>query len=188
MSNNWTSRGDGETAISKEVLDRYSPQNITDNKDLARQLREIEMNPGLGIVAKINAKRTLFKGVTQAKQMELHHHLESYENYLMARKDVEAKAISQEATRAILMLEMQYIQIMDSLGLEQNERLMDSLKKSGEMFTRKLEELSESDMLPELKVGIQQDYQAIYDKAKARIMASLDDYMNELSSKEGRRG
>ena len=89
----------------EKELRTYSPRNITDEKDFARELQSIDSNQTLTVWDKFKYKKQLMRAVFTAKQREINGHLDSFENYLLARKDVEAKAITLEAQKAIMNLE-----------------------------------------------------------------------------------
>lgn len=184
---NWSKNSSEEREALVEVNKNWAPKKITDQEDLQRSLQDIEMNQAMNVVDKMKAKRQLFKSVFEAKQMELRHNMESYRNYLLARRDVEAKAITLEASKAITIIEGQFFTMMDEIGLVQDSKHMDTLRKAGEMYTTKLSELDDSPMLPQLKVQLQKQYQDIYDKTVARINGSLDEYIDELRRRDGRR-
>ncbi|MBN2657354.1 MAG: hypothetical protein EH225_05285 [Calditrichaeota bacterium] len=165
-------------------LQRYSPRDLTDSKDFSKDLREIDRNQTLSVMDKYKAKKALMRTVFEAKQMEIGHYLESYENYLLARKDVEAKAITLEAQKAIMVLEKEQLEMMKEMGLAHSDEISSTLIKAGEMLTDKLHEVQESEMLPDIKVMVVGNIRNVWQKTNKRILESVDTYMDELYEKE----
>lgn len=126
--------------IKDNALMTRGPRDITDERNFTQEIQKIENNQALSMVDKF-----------KAKQQEINHRLDSYRNYLLARKDVEAKAITLEAQKAIMALESQQVQMMKDLGLDHSDEVSDTLIKAGTMLTRKLEEVSSSVMTDAIK-------------------------------------
>lgn len=162
------------------------PKDIADDRNLTREIQQIEMNMALSVLDKFKAKRQLMKSVHQAKLLEINHRLDSYGNYLMAKKDVEAKAITLEAQKAIMTLERQQVQMMKDLGLDHSDEVSDTLIKAGNMLQRKLNEVVESPMSEEIKKNTLDNIRRVWDRTNSRIMDSLDSYMDELYEKENK--
>lgn len=172
----------------QKELARYAPRDLTDSKDFARDLRAIDSDETLTQVDKYRYKKQLMRAVYQAKQLEIRHHLDSYENYLLARKDVEEKSIALEAQKAITLLEKEQLEMMKELGLSHSEEISNTLIKAGNMLTGKLEEVEQSKMTPEIKKETLRHVRKVWEKTNERIMQSVDTYIDELYEKEQRRG
>ncbi|RKX83655.1 MAG: hypothetical protein DRP70_14455 [Spirochaetes bacterium] len=162
------------------------PKDITDDRNFTTELQKIQNNQALGFMDKFTAKRQLMKSVLQAKQQEINHRLDSYNNYLLAKKDVEAKAITLEAQKAIMALEHQQVQMMKELGLDHSDEVSDTLIKAGTMLQKKLDEVATSPMSDTLKEQTVGNIRRVWDRTNAKIMTSLDSYMDELEEKERR--
>ncbi len=179
----WTA--DGRSEGQDEVaLARYTPKDLTDAKDFTRELHAIDTNQTLTMLDKYRYKKQLMRAVFNAKQKEIAHHLDSYENYLLARKDVEAKTIALEAQKAIMRLEQEQLQMMKEIGLEHTDEISNTLVKSGNMLTAKIEEIEASAMLPEIKQMTLKNVRLVWNKTNRRITESVDTYMDELYEKE----
>ena len=168
----------------ENALMTQGPRDIADDRNLTREIQQIEMNQALNIVDKFKAKRQLMKSVLRAKQQEINHRLDSYGNYLMAKKDVEAKAITLEAQKAIMTLERQQVQLMKDLGLDHSDEVSDTLIKAGNMLQQKMDEVRVSTMSDEIKQVTLSNIRRVWDRTNNRIMDSLDSYMDELYQKE----
>jgi hypothetical protein len=173
------------TNTGNELMTR-GPKDITDDRNFTTELQKIENNQALSFLDKFAAKRQLMKSVVQAKQMEINHRLDSYRNYLIAKKDVEAKAITLEAQKAIMALERQQVQMMKDLGLDHSDEVSETLIKAGMMLQKKLEEVAGSLMSDEIKERTVMNIQRVWDRTSEKIMDSLDSYMDELYEKEKR--
>lgn len=176
----WTGKSDYET----DALERYTPKDITNAKDFSREIQQIENNQALTMVDKYKYKKQLMRAVFQAKQEEVSHHLDSFENYLMARKDVEAKTIALEAQKAIMTLEREQLEVMKNLGLSHTDEISNTLIKSGTMLTGKLREVEASDMDMDIKKMIMGNIRMVWDKTNSRILENVDTYMDELYARE----
>jgi len=179
----WSSKKDSE----QKAVAKYAPKNLTDPSDYQNELREIESNQALSVLDKYKAKKQLMNAVMQAKQQEINHHLDSYENYLLARKDVEARSISLEAQKAIMRLETEQLQMMKDLGLSHAQELADTLIEADKMLTRKLREIEESDINPEIKTSTLKNVMHVWEKTRNRILESVDTYIDELYEREKNR-
>jgi hypothetical protein len=166
------------------ALERYTPKDITNAKDFNKEIQSIDRNQALNMVDKYKYKKQLMRTVFLAKQQEINHHLDSFENYLVARKDVESKTIALEAQKAIMVLEREQLDMMKNMGLSHSSEISDTLIKSGTMLTAKLEEVAESKMESEIKVNVIKSIRIVWEKTNCRIMESVDTYMEELSAKE----
>lgn len=175
-----------EKSQSKEV-ERYTPKDLTNSREFTQELHKINANQTMSVVDKYRARKQLMRAVFAAKQQEISHHLDSYSNYLLARKDVEAKSISLEAQKAILVLEQEQLKMMKEMGLTHADEISDTLFKAGTMLTTKLEEVEESTMEPSIKIMTLKNIRHVWEKTNARIMESVDTYMDELREKEQRR-
>lgn len=162
------------------------PKDITDDRNFTTELQKIDNNQALSFFDKFSAKRQLMKSVLHAKQQEINHRLDSYGNYLLAKKDVEAKAITLEAQKAIMALESQQVQMMKDLGLDHSDEVSDTLIKAGNMLQRKLDEVNGSAMSDEIKQQTLTHIRRVWDRTREKIMDSLDSYMDELYEKEKR--
>lgn len=127
------------------------------------------------------------RAVYQAKQMEISHHLDSFENYLLARKDVEEKSIALEAQKAITVLEKEQLEMMKELGLSHSDEISDTLIKAGNMLTSKLQEVEESSMKDDIKKMTLDHVRRVWEKTNERIMQSVDTYIDDLYEKEKKR-
>jgi hypothetical protein len=172
---------------NQSALEKYTPRNLTDQKDFSKELREIEHNQTLSMLDKYKARKQLMRAVFQAKQQEVAHHLESFENYLLARKDVEAKSITLEAQRAIMTLEQEQLNMMKEMGLSHSEEISSTLIDAGNKLTEKLQEVEESSMKPEIKQQTMKNVWSVWEKTNKRIMDSVDTYIDELYEKEKRK-
>lgn len=172
---------------TQSALEKYSPRDLTDNKDFVKELRDIERNQTLGALDKYKAKKQLMRAVFLAKQQEISHHLDSFENYLLARKDVEAKSITLEAQRAIMALENQQLNMMKEMGLSHSDDISSTLINAGTMLTERLREVESSDMDPEIKQMTMKNVRSVWEKTNHRIMDSVDTYIDELYEKEKRK-
>lgn len=179
---NWASKEN-----ENRELREYSPKDLTNDKDFAKELRNIDTNQAMAVWDKYKAKKQLMRAVFIAKQQEINHHLDSFENYLMARKDVEAKAITLEAQKAIMHLEKDQLDLMKNMGLSHTDEISNTLIKVGEMLTLKLEEVARSHIKPELKKMTVSNIRRVWEKTNNRILESVDTYMEELYERENRR-
>jgi hypothetical protein len=179
----WTSN---EPAERKE-LERYTPRDLTDSRDFTQELHSIDNNQTLTLMDKYRYKKQLMRAVYQAKQMEISHHLDSFENYLLARKDVEEKSIALEAQKAITVLEKQQLEMMKELGLSHSDEISDTLIKAGTMLTTKLQEIEESSMKDDIKKMTLDHVRRVWEKTNERIMQSVDTYIDDLYEKEKKR-
>lgn len=177
--NSWTN----EKSETRDV-DRYTPKDLTNSKDFTRELHNIDSNQTLTMLDKYKYKKQLMRAVFTAKQKEIAHHLDSFENYLMARKDVEGKSITLEAQKAIMILEKEQLQMMKEMGLSHSEEISNTLIKAGNMLTAKLQEVEESSMVPEIKGMTLKNIRRVWDKTSQRILESVDTYIDELYEKE----
>jgi hypothetical protein len=165
-------------------LKRYTPRNLTDTKDFAKELQSINNNQTLTLVDKYKYKKQLMRAVFTAKQEEIDHHLDSFENYLLARKDVEAKTITLEAQKAIMVLEKDQLQLMKDIGLSHSDEISSTLIKAGTMLTAKLQEVQEAPMEDEIKKMTIENIRTVWKKTNTRIMENVDTYMDELQQRE----
>jgi predicted GIY-YIG superfamily endonuclease len=172
-------QGEGEKA-----LERYERKDLTNSRQFTRELHAINSNQTLTVLDKYRYKKQLMRTVFIAKQQEINHHLESFENYLLARKDVEAKSITLEAQKAILVLEKQQLEMMKAMGLSHSDEISETLIAAGNMLTGKLLKVEESDMAPEIKASTIKHIRKVWEKTNNRIMESVDTYMDELYEKE----
>jgi hypothetical protein len=172
------------SAKEHNALMASGPKDITDDRNFTTELQKIQNNQALGFVDKFSARRQLMKSVLQAKQQEINYRLDSYNNYLMAKKDVEAKAITLEAQKAIMALEHQQVQMMKELGLDHSDEVSDTLIKAGNMLQSKLNEVASSSMADDLKERTIGNIRRVWDRTNDKIMTSLDSYMDELEEKE----
>jgi len=172
----------------ENALMTRGPKDITDDRNFTVELQKIDTNQALNLLDKHRARKQLMKSVLQAKQQEINHRLDSYRNYLMARKDVEAKAISLEAQKAVMALEAQQLQMMKDLGLDHSDEVSDTLIRAGEMLTRKLDEVRTSIMSDTIKDRTIDAIERVWDRTNRKIMDSLDSYMDELYEKERKAG
>ncbi len=170
-----------------QPMEKYTPRDLTDSKDFSRELRNIDSNQTLTVLDKYRYKKQLMRAVFSAKQKEISHHLDSFENYLLARKDVEGKTITLEAQKAIMYLEKEQLQMMKDIGLAHSEEISNTLIKAGSMLTTKLTEIEASDMLDEIKAMTLKNVRRVWEKTSDRVMKSVDTYMDELYEKEKRR-
>lgn len=171
------------------AMERYTPKDLTNVKDFSKEIRSIDGNQNLTVVDKYKYKRNLMRAVFQAKQQEINHHLDSYENYLRARKDVEAKTITLEAQKAIMTIEQDQLQMMKDIGLSNTDEISKTLIRAGEMLTDKLIEVEESHMADEIKQLTLKNIRKVWDKTNNRILDSVDTYMDELYERDkGRMG
>jgi hypothetical protein len=177
--NSWTN----EKSETRDV-DRYTPKDLTNSKDFTRELHNIDSNQTITMLDKYKYKKQLMRAVFTAKQKEIAHHLDSFENYLMARKDVEGKSITLEAQKAIMILEKEQLQMMKEMGLSHSEEISNTLIKAGNMLTAKLQEVEESSMVPEIKGMTLKNIRRVWDKTSQRILESVDTYIDELYEKE----
>ncbi len=176
---NWTGEKNNHTE-----LDRYTPKDLTNAKEFSRELHRIDADQTLTLLDKYKYKKQIMRTVYIAKQKEISHHLDSYENYLMSRKDVEAKTITLEAQKAIMVLEKEQLQMMKDIGLSHSDEISNTLIKAGTMLTEKLEEVEDSEMKPEIKSMVLKNIRTVWDKTNLRILESVDTYMEELYEKE----
>ncbi|MFP4613817.1 MAG: hypothetical protein ACLFM5_10525 [Spirochaetaceae bacterium] len=171
----------------RKELERYTPRDLTDSKDFTRELHSIDSNQTLTLLDKYRYKKQLMRAVYQAKQMEIRHHLDSFENYLLARKDVEEKSIALEAQKAITVLEKEQLEMMKELGLSHSDEISDTLIKAGTMLTNKLEEIEKSEMKDDIKKMTLDHVRRVWEKTNERIMQSVDTYIDDLYEKEKKR-
>jgi hypothetical protein len=167
-----------------KALELYERKDLTNSRQFTRELHAINSNQTLTTLDKYKYKKQLMRTVFIAKQQEINHHLESFENYLLARKDVEAKSITLEAQKAIMVLEKQQLEMMKAMGLSHSDEISETLISSGNMLTGKLKKVEESDMAPEIKVSTIKQIRQVWEKTNNRIMESVDTYMDELYEKE----
>ncbi|MGM0675392.1 MAG: hypothetical protein ACQETQ_11905, partial [Spirochaetota bacterium] len=73
----WTNQDPTE----RTELERYTPRDLTDSKDFTHELHSIDNNQTLTLMDKYRYKKQLMRAVYQAKQKEISHHLDSFENY-----------------------------------------------------------------------------------------------------------
>ena len=166
------------------VLQKYAPKDITNIKDFNKEVSVIENNNNLSITDKIKYKRNLMKAVFRAKQQEIDHHLDSFENYLLAKKDVEAKAITKEAQEAIMRIEHEQLKMMEDIGLTNTQEISNTLIKAAEMLTQQLEVVENSNLKPDIKEMTLKNIRKVWDKTNDRILNSVDSYIDELHKKE----
>jgi len=178
----WNEKGQQESG--NRALERYERKDLTDDRQFTRELHAINTNQTLTALDKYKYKKQLMRTVFIAKQQEINHHLESFENYLLARKDVEAKSITLEAQKAIMVLESQQLEMMKAMGLSHSDEISETLIKAGNMLTDKLSKVEVSDMAPEIKVSTIKHIRQVWEKTNTRIMESVDTYMDELYEKE----
>jgi hypothetical protein len=170
------------------ALQKYSPTDLSDPRDFEKQLQGIDNNQSLTVLDKYKQKKQLMRAAFIVKQQEINHHLDSFENYMLARKDVEAKSITLEAQKAIMHLEREQLALMDKLGLTHSEEISDTLIKAGTLLTQKLEEVRKAKIEPEIKKMTMNNIRTIWEKTNKRILDSVDLYMDELQARErGRR-
>ena len=179
---NWKSNNKATTEV-----DRFTPKDLTNSKDFTKELHNIDSNQTLTVLDKYKYKKQLMRTIFAAKQMEIAHHLDSYQNYLMARKDVEGKTITLEAQKAIMLLEKEQLQMMKEMGLSHSDEISNTLIKAGNMLTDKLREVEGSTMEPDIKIMVLGNIRTVWTKTNNRIMESVDTYMDELYEKEKRR-
>jgi hypothetical protein len=162
----------------------YKATNIVNPKDFSNELRNIENNQSLSFFDRAKAKKQLINTYLAAKQKEIDGHLDTFEKFLLAKKDVETKAITQEAQKAIMKIENENLKVMQDLGLSQAVEMAGTLIKSGTMLTEKLKEVKKSTMTPEIKKITMDQIREIWNKTNTRIRDSVDTYMTELTEKE----
>ncbi|TVQ34853.1 MAG: hypothetical protein EA384_17060 [Spirochaetaceae bacterium] len=183
----WIEEDEERNASELAPTERYQPRDLTNAKDFTRELRTIDSNQTLTLLDKYRYKKQLMRAVFTAKQKEIGHHLDSFENYLLARKDVEAKTITLEAQKAIMYLEKEQLEMMKQIGLAHSEEISNTLIKAGRMLTAKLLEIESSEMLDEIKGMTLKNVRRVWEKTSDRVMKSVDTYMDELYEKEKRR-
>ena len=176
----------GNNKENNAVMLKNGAVDIVDQRNFARELQSIENNQAMGFTEKYKAKRQLMKSVLTAKQLEINHRLESYQNYLLAKKDVEAKSISLEAQKAVLQLEKQQIQMMKDLGLDHSAEISNTLIKAGNLLTEQLNEAANSRMEDEVKAMTIENIRKVWNRTNEKIMESLDTYMEELYIKNNK--
>jgi hypothetical protein len=177
-----------EKREERSELTRYQPRDLTDSRDFSRELHEIDADETLTLLDKYRYKKQLMRAVYTAKQKEIRHHLDSFESYLLARKDVEEKSIALEAQKAITLLEKEQLEMMKELGLSHSEEISNTLIKAGNMLTAKLREIEESSMNPEIKKVTLGHVRTVWEKTNERIMQSVDTYIDDLYQKQKQRG
>ena len=166
------------------ALEKYTPRNLTNQKDFARELQSIDNNQTLTIMDKYKSKKQLMRAVYSAKQDEINHHIDSFQNYLLARKDVESKTIALEAQKAIMILEKDQLQLMKDIGLSHSDEISNTLIKAGTMLTEKLRQVEEAVIEPDIKKMTMENIRTVWTKTNMRIMENVDTYMDELQEKE----
>lgn len=180
---------DLEKESSSRPIDKYMPRDLSDQREISLQLSRVDNDQSLSLLDRWNFKKQLVRAYMQAKQQDISHQLETYENFLLARKDVEAKAIAQQAQNAIMHLEKQHIEMMAQVGLSNSEDISNTLIDAGRRLTKKLEEIADSDMTPEIKKMTTENVRKIWEKTNNRIMESVNTYIDELHDREkGRKG
>ncbi len=165
-------------------VEKYLPKKITNSKEMISELQIIDSNPALSFIDKHKFKKQIMRTFFLAKQQEIDGYLDSFENYLLAKKDVEAKAIALEAQKAVMRIEKEQLDVMKNMGLSHAGEIADTLIKSGEMLTEKLKEVRESKMVANIKKSVVSNIRNIWDKTNKRIIESVDTYMEELHSHE----
>ncbi|TVR34678.1 MAG: hypothetical protein EA404_02105 [Spirochaetaceae bacterium] len=183
----WVEEDENDNQSELQPMERYTPRDLTDSKDFTRELHRIDSNQTLTLLDKYRYRKQLMRAVFSAKQKEISHHLDSFENYLLARKDVEGKTITLEAQKAIMYLEKEQLQMMKEIGLAHSEEISNTLIKAGRMLTTKLMEIESSEMLDEIKSMTLKNVRRVWEKTSDRVMKSVDTYMDELYEKEQRR-
>jgi len=166
------------------ALEKYTPRDLTNQKDFARELQNIDNNQTLTIMDKYKSKKQLMRAVYTAKQDEINHHLDSFQNYLLARKDVESKTIALEAQKAIMILEKDQLQLMKDIGLSHLDEISNTLIKAGTMMTQKLLEVQDAPMEPDIKQMTMENIRTVWTKTNMRIMENVDTYMDELQQRK----
>ncbi|MCF6335414.1 MAG: hypothetical protein L3J12_06710 [Spirochaetales bacterium] len=166
------------------ALEKYTPRNLTNQTDFARELQSIDNNQTLTIMDKYKSKKQLMRAVYTAKQDEINHHLDSFQNYLLARKDVESKTIALEAQKAIMILEKDQLQLMKDIGLSHSDEISNTLIKAGTMLTEKLRQVEEAAIEPDIKKMTMENIRTVWTKTNMRIMENVDTYMDELQERE----
>ena len=177
-----------DTRSEGHELAKFERKDLTNSKDFTRELHDIDGNQTLTLMDKYRYKKQLMRAVYTAKQQEISHHLDSFESYLMARKDVVEKSIALEAQKAITVLEKEQLEMMKELGLSHSEEISNTLIKAGNMLTAKLQEIEESSMKPEIKKMTLSHVRTVWEKTNQRIMQSVDTYIDDLYEKERKRG
>lgn len=177
--------GNGSIVNSNSsALERYTPRDLTNQKDFARELQSIDNNQTLSFLDKRSSKKQLMRAVFMAKQDEINHHLDSFQNYLLARKDVESKTIALEAQKAIMILEKDQLQLMKDIGLSHSDEISNTLIKAGTMLTEKLKQVKDAPIEPEIKQMTMENIRTVWTKTNRRIMENVDTYMDELQERE----
>ena len=176
---NWATENSNAAALEK-----YTRRDLTNQKDFARELQNIDNNQTLTIMDKYKSKKQLMRAVYSAKQDEINHHLDSFQNYLLARKDVESKTIALEAQKAIMILEKDQLQLMKDIGLSHSDEISNTLIKAGTMMTEKLLQVQDAPMEPEIKQMTMENIRTVWNKTNMRIMENVDTYMDELQERE----
>jgi hypothetical protein len=166
------------------ALEKYTPRDLTNQKDFARELQNIDNNQTLTIMDKYKSKKQLMRAVYTAKQDEINHHLDSFQNYLLARKDVESKTIALEAQKAIMILEKDQLQLMKDIGLSHSDEISNTLIKAGTMLTEKLQQVQDAPIEDEIKQMTMENIRTVWTKTNKRIMENVDTYMDELQQRE----
>ncbi len=165
-------------------IERYAPKDLTNQQDFARQLREIDSDQTLTSVDKYRYRKQLMRAVFMAKQKEINHHLDSYENFLLAKKDVESKTIALEAQKAIMRLEEEQLSLMKDIGLSHTQEIADTLSRASAMLNDKLVEIGESELMPDIKQMTLTNVRRVWERTIARVTESVDTYMDQLYQKE----
>jgi hypothetical protein len=176
----WTNENNDE----KSAVAKYMPRNITNTNEFSEELRRIENNQSVGFVDKYKFKKQLMRTYFMAKQKEIDGYLDTFENYLLAKKDVEVKSITLEAQKSIMALEKEQLEVMKKMGLSHTDEISNTLIKSGNMLTEKLEEVEKSDMRDDIKKMTIDNIRSVWNKANQRILDNVDTYMDELYEKE----
>ena len=83
-----------------------------------------------------------------------------------------------------MVLEHEQLKMMKEMGLTHADEISDTLYKAGTMLSIKLHEVEESGMEAEIKLLTLKNIRHVWKKTNARIMESVDTYMNELREKE----
>lgn len=86
-----------------------------------------------------------------------------------------------------MSLEKAQLEMMKEMGLSHSEEISDTLIKAGMMLTAKLEEIERSNIQKDIKTMTLRNVRHVWDKTNARIMESVDTYMDELYEKEKHR-
>ena len=153
-----------------------SEKGITpmEGKKLIPSEKDIDLVKGeLGMIAKIKIHSIEKQAIMEKVKQKVKAQLELFKNYLDATTDLGKQRIELEYKRMVQVIETEYTNMLDELGLKQNEQKVRLLNKHMKQYSDQLEIARDLDIHPTLKQKLIDAIEVINNKFYDDIMKDL---------------